>query len=468
MILTVARKELIDTLRDGRYRVAATVVTALLLISLAAGWKHVADVSAQHAAAMAATRTQWLGQGKKNPHSAAHYGVYAFKPKSQLSVLDTGVDPYVGVAAWLEAHKQNEFRYRPAQDRTSAQRFGDLTAATTLQVLLPLIIVLLTFSAFAGEREDGTLRQVLSLGVKRRHLFMGKGLGIAAALGLVVLPATVLGVSALVAGANAGLLAAQPLRAVLLAATYLAYFGVFVALSLTVSALVPSSRVALVALLGFWMVNSIIVPRAASDMVGVLHPTPSALEFSKALERDLADTTSVQQRLEERKRALFAEHGVESVDALPINFSGISLQEGEEHGNTVFDQHFGALHDVFESQNRTTQLAGLVAPLVAVQSLSMALAGTDFTQHRHFVGAAETYRRGIQRTLNGAIAANAKPGQVYEGDEALWSQVPEFAYEAPGAGWALSFQRTSVAVLGMWLVVALLGAWQAMRRLSAA
>ena len=42
-----------------------------------------------------------------------------------------------------------------------------------------LLIVLLTFGALAGERERGTLRQVLSLGVRPRDLVLGKALGLA-------------------------------------------------------------------------------------------------------------------------------------------------------------------------------------------------------------------------------------------------------------------------------------------------
>jgi ABC-2 type transport system permease protein len=76
-------------------------------------------------------------------------------------------------AAWLEAHKQKELKYRPAQDRTAVQRFGELTAAEGFLVLLPLFIVLVTFGAFAAEREQGTLRQLLSLGVSRRDLAWG-------------------------------------------------------------------------------------------------------------------------------------------------------------------------------------------------------------------------------------------------------------------------------------------------------
>jgi ABC-2 type transport system permease protein len=191
MIKRIARKELLEMVRDGRFRVLAAAVLALSLLSLAVGWKHYADVARQHAAAQAATRAQWLGQTNKNPHSAAHYGVYAFKPKSPLSIVDTGVDPYVGVAVWLEAHKQNEFKYRPAADRTAVERVGEMTAAETLQVLVPLFIVLMTFSAFAGEREQGTLRQLLSLGVAPRTLALDNLRGSIAALGLWLLVAAV-------------------------------------------------------------------------------------------------------------------------------------------------------------------------------------------------------------------------------------------------------------------------------------
>ena len=219
MILRIARKELLDLSRDGRVRVLAVLVLVVSVVSLAAGWKTYSDLSAQHRTAQAATREQWLNQPKKNPHSAAHYGVYAFKPKSPLAIVDTGIDPYVGVAVWLEAHKQNEMKYRPAQDRTAAQRFGELGGAEVLQVILPLFIVLMAFPVFAGEREQGTLRQLLSVGARPRDLALGKALGVAAGLGIILVPATLLGVIALTLSTSQGLLADDPLRVVRSAAS---------------------------------------------------------------------------------------------------------------------------------------------------------------------------------------------------------------------------------------------------------
>jgi ABC-2 type transport system permease protein len=143
------------------------------------------------------------------------------------------------------------------------------------------------------------------------------------------------------------------------------------------------------------------------------------------------------------------------VDALPINFSGISLQEGEEHGNEVFDKHFGQLFSTYERQNYVQTLAGFAAPLLPMRTLSMALAGTDFAHHRAFVHAAEQYRRMIQRAMNGDIAEHAKPGVVYTAGPGLWDTVPDFAYDAPSTGWALKENWLSLSLMVGWCLAAL-------------
>jgi ABC-2 type transport system permease protein len=465
LLLTIARKEVRDVLRDGRFRVLSVVVVLVSLISLGAGWKQYHDISRQHGEAQASTRTQWVNQPPKNPHSAAHYGIYAFKPKSQLAILDTGIDPYVGVATWLEAHRQNEAAYRPAQDRTAVQRFGELTGAEVLQILVPLFIVLMTFSAFSAERERGMLRQVLSLGVPRHTLAAGKVIGVATALGLILLPVIVIAAAAL-ALSSGGVLASTPARALWLAVVYLAYVLTVIAIALAVSARAPSSRVALIVLLTLWFVNSLVAPRAVGDLAAAVRPTPSAVEFRQAMQRDLGDTAAVQRRLEQRKQELFARHGVDTVEALPVAFSGISLQEGEEHANEVFDEHYGRLHGQYARQDAVYQWAGLAAPMLAVRSLSMGLAGTDFSHHRHFITAAEHYRRDMQRVLNGDLAQNQKPGQVYLADRGLWERIAPFDYDAPSTGWALAGQTRSLLALGVWLAGSFLVLGMAVRTMG--
>jgi ABC-2 type transport system permease protein len=460
MITRIARKEFTEMLRDGRFRWAAAIVFALLLASLVMGGKHYRDVKRQHDLAQAETRDQWLRQPAKNPHSAAHYGIYAFKPKMLPAMLDRGVDPFVGQSVWLEAHKQNEFKFRPAQDSTAVQRFGELTAATVLQLLLPLLIVLLSFSAFAGEREQGTLRQLLSLGVRKTDLVWGKAVGVSGALALLIVPATIVGVVALALVSENGLLGASAGRMAWLLVSYLLYFGVFIGVSLAVSARAKSSQMALVVLLAFWIVNGLIAPRAVADAAKRAYPTPSAFAFQQTLDREMQSGPdghdTADKRADALKQKVLKQYGVDKLEALPVNFAGISLQEGEEHGNVVFDKHYSELWNRFERQNRLRQLAGAVAPMLAIQSVSMSLAGTDFAHHRNFAAAAESYRRLLVKKMNDDMTFNAgKEDFSYLAQPAVWQSVEDFRYDAPPASWALSKQAAGLALLTLWCVAAL-------------
>ena len=465
----IVRKEFTDVLRDGRFRWCSVLVGALLLISLGHGWVQARSAQQEHAAAQATARDHWESQGEKNPHSAAHYGIYAFKPRLALSFVDEGVDPYTGTSVWLEAHRQNDFLLRPAQDATAAQRIGALTAAQVLQHLVPLLIILLTFGALAGERERGTLRQLLATGVGRRELALGKALGIAGALALLLVPAALVGAAALVVGSPGP--AASPLaRGAVLAGVYLAYFTAFLALSLAVSAWARSARTALVVLLGVWVVNGLVAPRVAVDLSKWLHPTPSAIEFARTMQAEMASGVEDISRPDRAALAdrLLAEHGVERVEDLPVNEVGVYLQESEEFGNRIFDRNYGALWDTFERQGVVHEALAVVAPLLAVRTLSMGLAGTDVEQHRHFATAAEAYRRDLMRRMNGDLAENSRTGDTYLAGPELWEETPPLVYAAPTLGWVLGNRILSILVLGMWLAGTIVAAAARVRRAEVA
>ena len=457
MIKHIARKEFTDVVRDGRFRWCAALVGALLLVSLGHGWVQARQAQEELAAAQATARDHWESQGEKNPHSAAHYGIYAFKPRLALSFVDEGVDPYTGTSVWLEAHRQNEFLMRPAQDATAAQRVGALTAAQVLQNLVPLLIILLTFGVLAGEREQGTLRQLLATGIGRRELAVGKALGVAGALMLLLVPAAVVGAAALVVGSTGP--AASPLaRGTVLAGVYLAYFAAFVGLGLAVSAWARSARTALVVLVGVWVVNGLVAPRAAVDLSKWIHPTPSAVEFAHTLEQEMAAGVEGIERPDRAafSEGLLAEYGVERAEDLPVNEVGLYLQESEEFGNRIFDRNYGALWDTFERQGLVHEALAVAAPLLAVRTLSMGLAGTDVEQHRHFATAAETYRRDMMRQMNLDLAENSRTGELYTAGPELWADVPPLQYDAPTLGWVLGNRLLSLLVLGAWLAGAVL------------
>jgi ABC-2 type transport system permease protein len=472
MLLCIVHHEFRDILRDGRFRASAFVVLGLLVTSLLTGWSYQRAVAAEHDSAADISRETWLAQSAKDPHSAAHYGAYVFKPRGPLTLVDNGVNAYTGVAAWLEAHKQNEFQFRPAQDRASVARLGQLTAAATLQMLVPLLIVLLAFTKFAGEREDGTLRQILASGINPISLAAGKAIGVAAALAVVLAPAIAVGSAALLWTSGATALSREMARAGGLAVVYAVYLAVFVALALAVSAASRRASHALALLIAFWAANGILAPRLAADVSRTLHPTPTAFEFQQRVQRDLYEGLPVHEynlrRAADLRARLLSQYNVTDVDALPVNFRGIDYLEREAHSDDVWSRHFAQLWTAFEAQTRVHHLVGTVAPFLSVRALSMALTGGDFFHHQHFAVAAESYRREMVLAMNRDLAygGNSRRQGAYSADPERWATVKPFNYDSPSVGWALEHVRVPLIALSGWLFGAILVLAVSLRRMT--
>ncbi|AEP13768.1 DUF3526 domain-containing protein [Chloracidobacterium thermophilum] len=466
--LIIARQEFRGLLRDRRFRWLCSAVGLCLLAVLIVGWQQTQTVRAQRTAANAVAREHWVTQPPKNPHAAAHYGVYAFKPQTALAFVDIGVDEHAGVVAFLEAHKRHDLTGAAAQDGRT-QRLLALTAAGVLQYLLPLLIIVLAFDALAGEREHGTLRYLLSLGVRPRTLLAGKLAGIGAALGVALLPAAVSSFLLL------WWLEDAPwdfVRLALMVVSYLLYGFIFLALTLAVSSR-WSARMTLLGMLTFWAVSSFVVPRMVTDLAARWYPTPARAAFDAAVAHDIRQGIDGHNPQEERLKAfearLLAQYNARRLEDLPINPAGLLMQESEEHSNQVYAHHYARLWSAFERQVALHNAAAVVAPVLAVRSLSMALAGTDVFHHLDFADAAERYRQPLIKTLNEDWAYNSTlaTDETYVADTRLWTSVQPFTYTPPPLTLALKRQWLALAWLGGWLGFSLLALSSAARGLTA-
>jgi ABC-2 type transport system permease protein len=111
-----ARYELISLRRDRRAWAAGVCALVLLLAALSSSAQMRHAYEATRAEAQQASQRQWLTQGTKNPHSAAHFGVYAFRPLPALAPFEPGLHGTLGTTIYLEAHMANELRDAPDED----------------------------------------------------------------------------------------------------------------------------------------------------------------------------------------------------------------------------------------------------------------------------------------------------------------------------------------------------------------
>lgn len=450
--------------RRRDWRVWLVLVLGVLL-ALCAGLQTALQLhstqEARRVAALAESE-RWSHQGEKNPHSAAHYGVYVFKPLPTLAALDPGIEQYVGSSVWLEAHKQNEMVYRPASDEPGASRQMRLTPALMLQVLAPVAMVFLGFGMFAAERERGTLAALRvnaaplgALGAARAAVLVCLAL-------LMTLPACL--VVALLHHGTVQPFADAATRSLLFAAGYLLYLCIWASLIAAVSAWAPTMRTSLSALIGLWALLTLAAPRAAVELAQHAAPLPSMQHFRAALDAALSAPDDPAEA-EQHQQQLMRQYGVAQVAALPVNWAGISLARGEAHGNRVFDQHYGVLFDTMQRQSDAIAAAGWLSPAVALAGLSSAMAGSDMAGHIDFIHHAEQQRRLIQSTLNEAITRHPeRDGQRYLGDRALWDSIPPFRFIFAPVAWHTVLVQQLLPLLAL-LGASLLAAWAGVRRL---
>jgi len=297
---------------------------------------------------------------------------------------------------------------------------------------------------------------------------------VSGAIVLLLIPATIIGVSALALAAaetSADGFAASSGRFFVMVASYLLYFIAFLAASLAASAFFKTARTALLVLFAFWIFNGLLVPRVVADAGQKIFPAPSYNEFWDNVKKDMSEGIDghdpQNKRTEAAKKQLLAQYNVERVEDFPINFSGWSLQQGEEYGNQVFDRRYGEMWTIYERQNRVHEFGSLLAPLLAVRSVSMSMAGTDLAHHQNFATEAESYRRVINKMLNEDYMNNSRTGNTaYVANQTLWNRVPVFQYELPPTVWAVRTQILPLVMLLLWTLGAIGLAWLAINRMK--
>ncbi|HAA12484.1 MAG TPA: hypothetical protein DCE41_12600 [Cytophagales bacterium] len=251
-----------------------------------------------------------------------------------------------------------------------------------------------------------------------------------------------------------------------LAASYALYFLVFVLLCVLISAFAKNSGVSLLSLLGLWIVACIVLPKATSNLADKVYPTPSQFEFRSTIEEKVENGIDghnpYDARLASLREATLDQYGVGTIEELPVNWSGIAMQAGEEYTDQVYDHEFSKVEQIFHQQNRVSEWAGFLNPYLAVRNLSMALAGTDFRHHVAFARAAEDYRRAFVKKMNKDMEVNHTPGIAfgdYNVGEEMWSSIAPFAYELPRTATILGQEWRSLAALSLWLVALFLGSF---------
>lgn len=418
-------------------------------------------------------RERWENNPDKHPHRMAHYGYVAFRQKYPLSFFDYGLDSYVGNVVFLEAHRQNSVNFSEASLSNGLLRFGEISAALILQLLVPLLIFFWGFALIAGERETGILRLVLSQGVSWSELLLRKTLGLFGIALLLLVPTILLALVLLFLGD----FTADALGSFgVLSLSYLVYLFIMSILAVWVSAKSATSKTALIQLIGCWLFFTLLLPKLSQVTGQVFFPTPSKIEFDTAVEHELIQLGDSHDPNDPHftgiRDSVLAANNVSSVKELDFNYSGLIMKEGERLSTEVFRRHEQVLMEQYQQQQNMVRWTAFLNPYIAIKNLSMALSGTDFYAFRNFQNQSEDYRYNLAQTMNNwqikYIANNTSSsdkGAVMS--KQYWKDFTDFQHAHLAFSKIISNEKLSLFALLMWLSGLLLLANYATKNLKA-
>jgi ABC-2 type transport system permease protein len=452
---------------NNRATLALTLLLGLsLCLATYVGWQNFKTQNNQRIHYKELVREQWLSKPDKHPHRMAHYGYLAFREKHELSFFDFGIESFAGVSVFLEAHKQNTVNFSEASFSNGMLRFGEISVAMVLQLLVPLLIIFLGYNSISAERESGTLKILLCQNVSWKKLLWGKTLGIIGVCLSIFLPLILLTILLWASLSNWKVSVDASLRLAILVLGYSVYFFIIAAITVLVSAFQRSSKTALTLLLACWIFFMVIMPRVSQAVGTSIYPTPSKIEFADAIATDISKQGDSHDPNDAHyasiKDSLLRTYKVDDVRKLPFNYGGYIMAEGEKITSGIYSDHQKKLNKTFEKQNSISNFMGLLNPYLSLKHLSMALTASDFNTFTDFQNQAEAYRYKLAQKMNKLQLdkiSNIAPG---EHDKPLsvsrsnWAEQPDFNYHFNTLADVLQKQLLPMIALSIWLLATLL------------
>jgi ABC-type transport system involved in multi-copper enzyme maturation permease subunit len=365
-------------------------------------------------------------------------GAKAFAPPSPLGFLSLGLElvlPNVAEAQMKYAEPPAVMRFSNSQGRDNLYEFfyGPLDLIFVVAVVMSFLAVILTYGAVAGEKEQGTLKLVLSNPVPRARIILAK----TAANGFVLAVPFVLalGLSLAVVEATGGGIGATPGAwtsiglALLLS---LLFIGAFFNLGLLISALTKQAVSALVALLLAWVFLYGVYPRLAAAAAQIAYPVKS--EARASLEK-----AQIRRAIERDRDAEIDK----IAKGMPDDFKSAAFKEGEDKQQEIRTAYQGRLqaawraYDTDLEARRRTQSglaanAGRLSPVSCYVRPLAEISRTGWITYERFSAQVGRFAETLNREIFEKQKMVRMKGSALVGSEADDNAAaPVFAYAWP-------------------------------------
>jgi ABC-type transport system involved in multi-copper enzyme maturation permease subunit len=234
-----------------------------------------------------------------------------------------------------------------------------------VQIVMSLLALLFVFQSVCGERENGTLRLMLSNAVPRDAILLGKWIGGFLGLMLPFLLATGVGLLALLSIPSVHLDADHWIRLAWLLLASLLYISTFLTLGILISTLTRQTTTAFLAALFVWVILVLVIPNTGALLARQIKPIESAQQLQ--VQKDLTK----RQMEDERDEVQYSSYWIPTYGKIHIEIWD-DIREAISKLDSAHSRRIQELTDYMRILTRPS-------PAAAYAYAAIDIAGTDLS-----------------------------------------------------------------------------------------
>jgi len=220
------------------------------------------------------TSVQENGNALKETYVFAQLRVGIDRPPSPLSIICEGADKRLGTSVTVAFDRAPTIAEERSTRNPLLAVFPSLDLITIIEIILSLLVLFFAYDTISGEREQGTLKLVLSNDIPRYTVLLGNFFG---GMASVVLPMVIGLLLSFLIIFNSSMInfnLNDYLRMILIFILAVLYVSAFYSLGMLLSSRIRRSATVLILLLFIWVVSVVIMPNTAIYLARYVSQVP--------------------------------------------------------------------------------------------------------------------------------------------------------------------------------------------------
>jgi len=328
-------------------------------------------------------------------------------------------------------------------------------------IVMSLLAFVFSYDAISGEREEGTLKLLLSYSVPRDRLILAKWIGGYLSLIVPFLIAVLAGAILVYFSKDVGFRGQDWAALTLGFSASLVFIGVMFSVGLFVSTRCARSSTSISILLFVWVIFALIVPNVSPYIADRFSPTPPISKMENQIREEIANIVSnfqkemIQYRMEHRNDLRTPEGSKAFMEWITKKYEElkVAMNEASERAFEDFERKVRAQEDVTKTLSR-------LSPIASYTYAATDIAGTGTAAERRLRDALKRYRQDFLDYIAGKVAElKEKNLSVWSGQAYDISDMPFFQYRDASLSERLSGTLTDVALLSTFAVLFFMAAF---------